>query len=211
MNGILAITFDDGNKTDLTVGLQKQLDRGMDAKGTSFIIGSRDSAGSLSNDDKFTLLDNGWDVQCHTYTHLADGNLTTKTASEIHYEMQQNNAHFASLGLPYPDFMAYPGNAHNKLVRDICGKYRKMARSSAGQFISRKTPKMYLPIMSSYMSGDVVLKEVDMLAKYDYAGTIMLHELETPEQIAAYEALLDYVLVKRIKLVTFTELYKLLT
>lgn len=205
MNGVLALTFDDGNKTDLTVGLQKQLDRGMDAKGTSFIIGSRDSVGSLSNDDKFTLIDNGWDVQCHTYTHLSDGDLTAKTAAQIHDEMQQNNAHFASLGLPHPEFMAYPGNAHNKLVRDICGKYRKMARSDAGQFISKKTPKMYLPIIGT---NDTTL---DILSKYDYAGIIMLHELTTPEQIAGYEALLDYVLVKRIKLVTFTELYKLLT
>lgn len=217
MRGVIAMTWDDGYKTDMSVAMQAQVDRGMTPKGTTFVIGSMTGPTRLTPAEKVGLVDSGWDLQCHSYTHpVGVGGLTGLTAAQLHDEMRNNNAHFASLGLPAPEFMAYPGNAHNKLVRDVCGRYRKMARSDAGMFITRRTPKMYLPTfgfdnIATPAAFDSALAHITLAAKHDYVMTTMMHEFDTPEKIAAYGLLLDHIIRLKIRMVTITELYRLLS
>lgn len=72
----VAITFDDGNKSDAAVALDLLRERGLTA--TFFVIASRiDTTGSLSAEDLHTLADHGMTLGTHGYAHRPWRRLTT--------------------------------------------------------------------------------------------------------------------------------------
>lgn len=208
--GLLAITFDDGFKTDLTVGLQEQLNRGMEPKGTSYIISSYTGANRLTNEDKLTLVNHGWDLQCHSHTHPLGGpggGMTGLTAEELRQEMQNVNKHFVEdLGLPPPEHHSLPGGAYNKLILDVIGKYRKTMRTTTKRFFRNNINGAVLTL------GDEenFRQTIDICMKYGVYAILLFHELDTEEKVDHYKAVLDYVQETGIRLVTISELYRIL-
>lgn len=213
--GMIALTFDDGYKTDLTVAMQKQLDRGMEPKGTSYIISAYTGESYLDASEKLTLVNNGWDLQCHSHTHTLggpDGGMTGLTAEELHQEMQNVNAHFQDdLGLPPPEHHAYPGNANNKLIRDILSLYRKSMRVGGSRFCSWSPDLTRLPCFNSEYGTNVNSLEkikwvIDMCSKHGLYAIINFHELKDEETVR-YGQILDYMLEKKIRIASHRELY----
>lgn len=218
--GMIAITFDDGFATDLTVALQSQLDRGMTPKGTSYIITNKvDGVGRLSTDNVLSLVNNGWDVQCHSHTHPLDGpqgGMTGLTAAQLHQEMQNVNAYFTSIGLPAPDHHAFPGGDYNKLIRDVVGRYRKTMRTTTGSyatFLTQLPPWRVRPVSAfnfdtaSAATLNNIKWAIRTCKKYGLGAILFSHEFTSPEQIAQYGAILDYCLEQKIRLVTISEMY----
>jgi len=213
---LLMITFDDGFKTDLTIGLQEQLNRGMSPKGTSFIAPGLYPALRLSAEDQLELINNGWDIQCHSYNHPVNTGFDNLTAEEIHQEMQAINEYFATvLNLPPPQFHAYPGSRHNKLVRDIVGRYRLAMRTTDERFISPKPDWHQVPSFNSEDTAENLLPKyrwvIEQCEKHGLCASILFHALDTEDKIAGYTGLLDLVQKSNVKLVTFTEMYRELT
>ena len=90
--GYICIAFDDGNKTDLTIGVQEQLNRGMIPKGTSYIIGKyvaewAEGSPKMNTNDCLEMLGYGWDLEDHSYSHSYDGNMTQMTTAELNQEL----------------------------------------------------------------------------------------------------------------------------
>lgn len=209
---LLMITFDDGYKTDMTVGMQEQLNRGLEPKGTSFIAPGLFPELRLTKAEQMEMINQGWDIECHTYNHPVDVGFDNLTAPEIHTEMQLINEHFESMGLPFPQFHAYPGSKNNKLVRDIVGRYRLAMRTTDEGFITDKVDWHQVPSFNSATTSDILIPKyqwmTDQMVKQGFCASVHFHALDTPDKILGYTTLLDLVLEKNIKLVTFTEMYR---
>jgi len=211
--GLIAFTWDDGHKTDVTVALQEQLDRGMEPKGTSYIITGASPTNRMNIAEKLTLVNNGWDLQCHTHNHPLGPNLTGHTAEQLHEEMQLSNAHFRDeLGLPEPKHLAYPGGGHNKLVRDIVGLYRTTMRTTVPMPLSKKPNWHEIPSFPFDPENlERNIRIIDACVDYGLCATFYAHEFDSQARIDAYRAMLDHCLNRKIRLVTMTELYDILT
>ena len=217
--GTLAFVFDDAYKTDLSVGMQAQLDRGWEPKGTSYLITSYTGELRLTVEEKLTLLDNGWDLQCHSHTHPLDPNFTGMTSDEIHEEMQNVNAHFVNdLGIPPPEHHTPPGGAtgQNTLVRNIVMRYRKTMMGRREKFIG---PKPIMNLLSSNGGSGLAQHKtmselrnwMELCLKHGFHMAMSFHMLDTPELVDRYNEILDHVEDTQIQLVTISELYKILT
>lgn len=135
------------------------------------------------------------------------------SAEELHEEMQLQNEYFITeLGIPTPEFHAYPGSKHNKLVRDVVGRYRKAMRTTNERFISEKPDWHQLPSFNSADTAENLLPKyewvIEQCEKYGYCASIHFHELDTEDKITGYTGLLDMIKDSNIKLVTFTEMYR---
>lgn len=211
--GLIAITFDDGFVTDLTVGLQAQLDRGMEPKGTSYIIPSWTASNRLSASQQLELVNNGWDLQCHSYTHTTggpNGGSTGLTAAQLHQEMQNVNAYFeTTLGLPAPEHHAYPGGASNTLMHNIWGRYRKTLRTTQAEFCPTKPNRYRVPSIGFGNTSNLAAyyRIIDACDRHGLYMIAVLHEL-AGDLVAHYGAILDYIKAKtNVRLVTISELY----
>lgn len=211
---MLALTFDDGFKTDLTIAMQEQLNRGWDAKGTSYIISSASSSGRLTPQEILQMIDQGWDIQCHTHTHPIDPSLPGHTSDQLHYEMQEVNKFFnQTLGIPSPEHHAYPGGGNTKLVHNVLKRYRKTMRGTQPFFITDKPDWHELPTFPLGTPDTLqgVKDAIDVCIKYGLSMTTYTHEINTVDREETYRAVLDYVAEKKIKLVTLSEMYEALT
>lgn len=209
---MVALTFDDGFKTDLTVGLQMQLDRGMTPKGTSYIVPSFVSAVRLTPAEQMQMASAGWDLQCHSQNHVLggpQGGSSGLTADELHKSMQDVNAYFESLGLPHPEHHAYPGGANTKLMRDIWGTYRKTLRTTQNWLFTENINFQQLPSQTVENPANLEYYKKYLLTakKYNLHCTLFLHELATPEMQEHYGKLLDFMIDEKINLVTISEMY----
>ena len=213
---MIAFTFDDSFKTDLTVGLQKQLDLGIKPKGTSYVITSPTyrNPGRLSAEDMIHMINLGWDIQCHTHTHpVGAGGLTVYTAEQLYQEMQNVNTFFNDeLGIPAPEHHAYPGGSSNDLVVNVLKRFRKTMRGTQNFIVTDKPDWEQLPIYP-YAKGDGYdpKKIVDLCAEKGTSAIFMIHELADPQLRSDYEDLLEYAVNSDVDLVTISELYNRLT
>lgn len=215
--GAIAITFDDGNKSDLTVGMQAMLDRGLPAKGTSYIIGSYiGNANRLTQTDLIDMIGQGWDIQCHSWFHNLGGptgGMTGMTAAELVDDMKRENDFFVNtLGIPAPQHHAYPGGASNDLMHNIMGRYRKTFRTTQAQFFTKDVNKFRIPSFSFEQQTEADLARyraiIDFVMANNLPLIVFLHDLTTPEQISAYGQILDYLKLKNTRLMTVSELYE---
>jgi len=225
MQGCIAVVIDDGRKTDLTVGLQEQLNRGMIPKGTSYIVGNYigSSDDYLSVSDCKTLLNNGWDLEDHTYTHgVGDDSFYLKTGDEIRAELQEMNDFFVeTLGTAKPKHWSIPGGSLNRKILDIVGRERETIMVGGSKFITPYSNALMLPsydISPTYnqsaTSADssrtiTIRKIIDDCVKYGYGCALFCHELEEQTEIDAYRDVLDYGLWSGARFVTVSELWEL--
>lgn len=223
MSGYIAIVIDDGRKTDVTVGLQKQLDRGMTPKGTSYIVGSYigSSDSWMDVSDCKTLLDNGWDLQDHTYTHgVYDDAFWTKTGNEIREELQLMNDFFTeTLGTAKPKHWSIPGGTLTRKILDVVGRERETIMVGGSKFITPYSNALMFPsfdISPTYNQtktsalsnrSATIYKVIDDCVTNNYACALFCHELEEQSEIDAYTDVLDYGLKSGAQFVTVSELY----
>ena len=96
--GAIAITFDDANSSDMLVGMQAMIDRGLEPKGTSYIPGSYvGKTNRLTIENIVQMLSLGWDIQCHSYYHTiggVNGGMTSMTVQELMNDMKLQNDFF---------------------------------------------------------------------------------------------------------------------
>lgn len=135
----IVFNFDDGRSADYAT-YQTFLSKG-EGRGTSFIstkfIGM---SGYLTSEQVREMFNNGWDFQCHTWSHarttlMSGGDvspelgLTGCTNEQIIEELENNNAGFLALGLPLPKHLAYPNYITDwNRVTPIVSKYRQTMR-----------------------------------------------------------------------------------
>lgn len=214
--GALAITFDDANSSDMTVGMQAMLDRGLPAKGTSYIIGSYiGNPNRLTQTDLIDMIAQGWDIQCHSFYHTLggpNGGMTGMTAQELIDDMKLQNDFFENeIGIPAPQHHAYPGGASSQMMHNIMGRYRKSFRTTQAQFFSKGVDKYRIPAFS--FEGVTVEKIEEYKTLIDYSVennlplTVFIHDLYTEDRISAYGQILDHIVESKIKLMTITEMY----
>lgn len=127
---IAILTIDDAPITDLTIG-KPVLDK-YNVKPTIFVIGSFiGNPAYLTGMQLKSLQDEGWDIQCHGYTHADE---TSLTEAQLGAEMTNNNNAFISNSLISPTIHAYPGYDNNASVQAIVADYRDIARAGSGSF-----------------------------------------------------------------------------
>lgn len=221
--GCIALVIDDGHKTDLTVGLQEQLNRGMTPKGTSYIVGSYIGSADtwLTVDDCKELLDNGWDLQDHTWRHgVYDDAFWQKTGEEIRAELQQMNTFFEeTLHTAKPEHWSIPGGSLNRRILDIVRRERKTIMVGGSKFITKRSNALMLPsfdISPTYNQSAIstdssriitIRKVIDDCVKYGYGCALYCHELSDSAEKDAYRDVLDYGKWAGAKFVTVSELY----
>lgn len=224
--GYIAFVWDDGFLTDKTIAMQMQLDRGLNPKGTSYIIGQAvlgTSANRLHVDDCLEMLDNGWDLQDHTFTHpTTTHQFVDFTGTEMREELQKSNDFFVNtLHTAIPQHWSIPGGTLTKKVLDVVGRERKTIMVGGSRFITPYTNALTFPsfdISPTYeyiASRDAsttdrkltIRKVIDDVVKYGYGAVLYCHEMVDQSEIDAYEDALDYALQSGSQLVTVSEMY----
>lgn len=215
--GAIAIAFDDANSSDMTVGMQALLDRGLEPKGTSYIPGSYvGKTNRLTIENIVQMLSLGWDIQCHSYYHTiggVNGGMTSMTAQELMDDMQlQDNFFENEIGIPAPRHHAYPGGASSQMMHNIMGRYRDSFRTTQAQFFSKGVDKYRIPAFSFEGTTIEKIEEykkiIDYVMANDLPIIVFLHDLYDEDKINAYGQILDYIKSKNTKLVTVSELYE---
>ena len=120
----IILTFDDGYEEDFTTTYPFLKSKGIRA--TSYLITNDiGKKGYLSWDQVRTMAEDGWDFQCHTFTHQ---NLKSLSDKEIERELKLSENEFIKHSLPVPEHMAHPYGKRSDRTRSAVSKRRKSAR-----------------------------------------------------------------------------------
>lgn len=224
--GYICFVWDDGFLTDKTVALQKQLDRGIDPKGTSFVIASSvlgTNSDRLHIADCKEMLDYGWDIQDHTFSHSLNPSFSEMTGEQIREDLQRANDFFINtLNTAKPEHWSVPGGTLSRKLLDVVSRERKTIMVGGSRFITPYTNALMLPsfdISPTYEyisdldeSGDrkqTIRKVIDDVVKYGYGAVLYCHEMSDLAEVEAYEDALDYAIASGAQLVTLTEMYNI--
>jgi peptidoglycan/xylan/chitin deacetylase (PgdA/CDA1 family) len=122
--GAVTIMFDDGNKTDITVGLPALQVKNFKAT-TAIPTGEIGDEGKLSGTDLNSLVNAGWELASHSVNHL---DLTTLSASQLNQELADSKN---TLKTYYPNTrnIALPLGAYNGFVMAEAAKHYRSARA----------------------------------------------------------------------------------
>lgn len=198
--GYIGVKFDDGYKSDLTLGLQAQLDRGMKPRGTSYICGQfviNGNTGRLNVNDCKELVEAGWTLGDHTFTHTLEGALLTMTGDEIRLELSQMNDFFREyLNMPKPRIFNCPGGKIGRKAVEIISLEREgIAFGQPGVFVTPMTNRLNLPTTSFAYSdnGGDAYALIDDAMENGYAINFGFHEMTVGDaSYTAYCNILDY-------------------
>lgn len=212
MRGTIAITFDDGNKTDLTVGAQVQIDKGLSPKGTSYVIGSSigNAGHTMTVNDLHTLVAMGWDVQSHSYSHF---NFDIKTTREIYDDIVAQENFFRTNQLAPPRHLAFPQGQRDLEALSVVKRTMLTSRVTEHALFDRSVDIYNLPTIAfNGNSGDtaIISPKLEAISKYGYMATIMIHQLETEGKVTEYGLFIDAIIGLDIRLVTISEMYDLI-
>lgn len=218
----IAITFDDGYETDYTVAYPELSSRNM--KGTSYICpGNIPNSALLDWTQINEMYNNGWDFQCHTYTH---DRVTDLTEQELRDNMVNVNNAFTSNGLPVPQHHAYPYGIYNDQSRLIISDYRLTQRSTGYTIEAHNDHETAIPYIKAF-AGDTkyndtekynqVIEFINYIRNYQKIGVLYFHKIhleQTAESGCYKDYFIDYlnkINSLKINVVTISELYDILT
>lgn len=211
----LVICFDDGNSTDYTQAYSYMAPKGL--KGTIYAIKSLIGRTGYNTTAQLTEMYNaGWAIGNHTNTHP---DLTTLTQAEIESEITICRDWLLSLGFMRSyRHLSYPIGKRNATV--------DAAMAATGMLTGRLANNKYpvtIPINSFYtdincvnVSATATLNSVktvvDTIKNKGTTAFILFHKLEeTPTgdnwSISDFQALIDYIVEKRIDCLTVDEFY----
>lgn len=217
--GYICIVFDDGFKTDLTIGLQEQLDRGMTPKGTSYIIGSAvenwySGSTRMNADDCREILSHGWDLQDHSYHHYLTqfdgGGMENMTYAQLNEELDASDNLFRNvLGIYEPEHFSIPGGTLTKLMMDAIGARRKTIMVGGGKMITPYTNRLTVPSFDISTFNANIDKIIDDTVEFGLASVLYAHELSDATAVAQYRHVLDYGLASGAEFVNVRDLWEL--
>lgn len=218
---LLAITFDDGYLTDFEIAYPLLKARGI--RGTSFIWVERTGTFDRAMDweQLHHLKNDGWGVECHTYSHPRLAELTDE---EIDEQFKLVDENFIANDLPAPHHHAFPFGSQNADVRRIAMLYRKTARrinpvgsvpyntyedidfsnlNARGSDIRDNNVSTRLPDLKHAI--DETIDNNGILIFYSHEMKENAGDYETKPEY--FEELIDYAVASGIKFVTMEELY----
>lgn len=221
-DGRLMISFDDAYTSVYTEAFAYMQPRGI--KGIIYTIPVKiDTPGYMTSAQLTELYAAGWDIANHTYNHSAydGGFLTDLSQSEIELELTLCQAWLEARGYTRASrHVAYPGGSYNDTVF--------AAMTAAGMLTGRITTNndLSLPIgdfrylRSQHLYYDTTLAtakaKVDRVVDWGCTDHLFTHTLvESPTgnnwSTANFQALIDYIVERRAKVVTMSEWYEGLT
>lgn len=226
--GYICFVWDDGFKTDKTVAMQMQVDRGLSPKGTSFLIGNHvinDEPTRLNIAECKEMLDLGWDFQDHSYSHpVITSQFVDLTGDEMREDLQLMNDLFENyLHIPKPEHWSIPGGTLSEKVLNVVGRERKTIMVGGSRFITPYSNALMLPsfdispLYEYTESRDIttsnrkitIRKVIDDVIKYGYGAVLYCHNMAEQTEMEAYEDALDYAITSGAQLVTLTEMYNI--
>ncbi len=208
------LTFDDGWKTDYDVVRPLLKERGI--RSTHYIIGSMANSGYsdyMSWAEIKTMYDDGFDMECHSYTHK---DLTTLSSTAIIKEMQQVDNAFVTHNMKAPRHIAYPYGEYNAKVISAISQYRDSARVVSWDndyyYPVESLKKPYeLPCYPTEQHNTIA--EIDKAIKGKYVLIISCHKVtENPGpydiSISEFKSIIDYIKFKNIRTQTISGYYE---
>lgn len=211
---LLVITFDDGLITNYTKAFPMMTSRGI--KGTSYLINYYYDVLHLTNYMNFEqiteMINAGWDMQCHTYSHPYMGETSPQNAYQ---QLVKNNDVMKKENLPLFKHIATPFGSWDYRNIRLFKQRRKSHRATQITKLSlEKLENIDIYEIGAYY-GDIEseIKLETFKGYIDSAiqnGTILVvywHVInEAREQL--FEEFLDYVVSSGIKTITHSELYE---
>lgn len=215
---LIVISFDDGVYTDFTTAYQIMKSKDVPF-GTSYIVTSLGPPTYMTWGQMKIMMNDGWDIQCHTHTHQW---LTDLTEQEVHQEFQNvDNAFVANKGKP-PRHLATPGNRSNALVKSVAEQYRDSMLIAVSDTDNQyETEAMALKKINADIKDqaqmDIVKTAIDDVKNNKGIGIMRSHAvLSSPPGNPYYclthyfEEMIDYILSQDIQIVTISDAYKAL-
>lgn len=140
--GHICFVFDDGFVSDLTA-MQEQINRGINPKGTSFIIGGAIGGdGRLTVEQCKTLLNNGWDLQDHSWSHM-NPHIHEMTGNELRADLKRMDDFFTnSLGVSKPKHYSIPGGTMTKLMQNVIGRERRTMMVGGSKILTSSSNRL---------------------------------------------------------------------
>ncbi len=143
------LTFDDGYRDILSI---KRFLKEKSIQPTVFLIanGKKANRRELETSNKFltkrdilSLIKDGWEIGCHSYSHP---NFTELTTSQIEKEVIFSKSYIEKILRIKVNYFAYPKGNWNKEIVETVDKARyKLAFSMEDEFISKRTYKYLIP------------------------------------------------------------------
>lgn len=218
---MVVIGLDDGNSTDYTIAYQLMEARGL--KGVSYLATDFMDNGHLYNDpnwDTMTwaqakeLQDAGWSVEAHTKTHPNE--VMSLSDAELVAEINHTKQRFLDNGLKAPKHFAYPTGRFDARTENILKQHYTTLRNTVqgleGGVIwnphRRNSLEMHmhnekdLEIVKSYI--DWAIQENAILDLYTHRISENPRSFECKPEY--FEALLDYIVDRDVRVVTLDEL-----
>ncbi len=218
----IVFNFDDGRSQDWAT-YQSFVAAGL-GRGTSYISGKFiGTPGYLTVEQVATMAADGWDFQCHTWSHahsnlLPGGDvddalgLTGCTDEQIHEELQKNNEAFIALGLPIPKHLAYPNYITDwDRVTPIVAMYRHTMRVGGGLLVSKDYVDSLCPVSwrgmnaAAFDNTDLAVNKAFIDVAIDKNEICMFEGHGTSEPY--FSELLDYVYSKGLIPHTVSEMW----
>lgn len=199
---LICLTIDDGNATDYTTAWPLYRER--DLKGTSWLIGHRmntNDARWLNTDMIQEMYNDGWDFQCHTWSHLHFQDYVTD--EEIRQEFNRVDDLFPTLGLPVPQHHAYPYGDYNQRVINIGLQYRKSLRATgdtSGISYNEWDRANYGALNARSIDiSDIDTHRIEEIKKViddtiKFKGALILYHHQLLENPGQYEAKIEHVI-----------------
>lgn len=218
---IIVISFDDFFETDYTHAFPYMMKKGV--VGTSYVNTTRMGSGNKGSwGQALEMLNNGWDLQCHTDNHQ---NITEITATELGESMLKVNQDFIDNGLEPPMHHAHPFGVFDASSRSVIDKYRLTQRRTNynyddTNYYNNFDFKLIKSINSDIQSTDgVKMKKIkdaiDYAVSQNSITTLFFHritdEVEEGVSVAvAYEyfkEIVDYAVESDAEIMTIKEVY----
>ncbi len=175
---LLAITFDDGPYTPVTMSLLNRLDK-YNARVTFFVLGSRLDENRSYRETMKRAYDMGNQIASHTYSHST---LTKLTPAQLRTEIDKANASVKNVIGVEPDAIRPPYGATNSTVEEAMKKHIIMWSIDTLDWKSRNAESVCNNMVNSAFDGGIVLlhdlyqtsvdgavKAMEILQKQGYA------------------------------------------
>ena len=185
--GTVAITFDDGEATDHTVGLP--ILREYDLPATTFVNTARvGKPGKLDLEQLAELRDAGWDVCNHTADHanlggLGEGGQRTQIRSARQWLLD----HGFERGARY---FAYPYSRYEQTTLDIVEDEHRMA-FAGGYPATGYVPNTYLVPRIDVADVETARRGIDLAGAYGGVTCLLYHKLDGAE-VRQFERVAEY-------------------
>lgn len=137
--GYIAITFDDGHRSDYEIAFPNMTAAGI--PGTSFVVTNSIDNGGMTSAELLEMEAAGWEIGSHSAAHKNLANIPIEDAIN---EMVVSKATLENIGLT-PRTIAYPFGGQNEETRDAADDIYELQRGILGsvpQYLDHNIPTM---------------------------------------------------------------------